>query len=461
MNPLSAETLKAYSLQLAQRINLRLGLLLMTVFTVFLSFSIYVKYDFQMRKSVASQSNNFAFWLQVNDVFQIQRALAELVAFQNLDAAQVVDRFGKRVAIFPSEAESTFPQKDQSRLKVARKNFGFLWSFPLFEGGEHHRERLGTLFILVPIPVVEILIVVLIFVALLSVLLRWIRASMINLAKEATDPIFLLSSRVESATSLADLVAHPITQSSFREIDVLETRLSDMATRITENERIVRQVERAQELFRVSSQVAHDIRSPVTALRMVAQVTQNLPSANRDLILNAADRIEKIATDLLQKHKSQMAKSSSTDEGFNIVQSCLRIVEEQKVLIEKARIDFKVTIDTENLNSRVGSAHLFERVLSNLINNAVESVSGNGSVTLHLSKRAGEAVVTISDSGEGMDPEFIQKVKSGPVLSRKKNGTGLGLYASIQTITSWNGRFDIESKNGKGTIIEIGLPLIG
>jgi hypothetical protein len=96
-----------------------------------------------------------------------------------------------------------------------------------------------------------------------------------------------------------------------------------------------------------------------------------------------------------------------------------------------------------------------KRILSNIFNNAVEAMDGRGQVTLRTRQcEQGNIVLEIEDNGPGISRENLKKVLNRG-FSTKECGHGLGLYHANETLRKWKGSLEIESIEGKGTIISI------
>src|SRR5262249_30899616 len=99
----------------------------------------------------------------------------------------------------------------------------------------------------------------------------------------------------------------------------------------------------------------------------------------------------------------------------------------------------------------------FKRAISNLINNAVESISDKGIVLLKLEKNPDNLQLFIIDNGCGIANHLIPKLLEGK-NNLSKSGTGLGLSYAINRFHAWGCHLNIKSKIGKGTTVEITLP---
>jgi putative PEP-CTERM system histidine kinase len=99
------------------------------------------------------------------------------------------------------------------------------------------------------------------------------------------------------------------------------------------------------------------------------------------------------------------------------------------------------------------------RVLQNLVTNAVESVKGEGTVTIRTHESEGWAVCTVTDTGGGMPAEFIKTALFVPFRSTKKGGWGIGLYQAKGIVEAHGGRIEVTSTVGRGTTFTVRLPI--
>ena len=97
------------------------------------------------------------------------------------------------------------------------------------------------------------------------------------------------------------------------------------------------------------------------------------------------------------------------------------------------------------------------RVLSNLVNNAVEAIENSGSAVLELSSNEDEALLIVSDTGKGIPLEVQSKLMQRGYSYGKPSGNGLGLYHAATKVKEWGGSIAIDSKPGSGTNICIRL----
>ena len=100
------------------------------------------------------------------------------------------------------------------------------------------------------------------------------------------------------------------------------------------------------------------------------------------------------------------------------------------------------------------------KVVTNLVLNARDAVSLAGEIRIETTQSNGWVILTVSDNGCGMAPEFLSRSLFRPFQTTKKNGLGIGLFQSKMIVEAHKGRVQVESQPGKGTTFRIILPLL-
>jgi signal transduction histidine kinase len=99
------------------------------------------------------------------------------------------------------------------------------------------------------------------------------------------------------------------------------------------------------------------------------------------------------------------------------------------------------------------------RVFLNLTHNAIDAMSGSGSIFLRFSRNAEEVVTEIEDTGPGIAPEIADKLFEAFATHGKAHGTGLGLSICKKIIEDHGGRIWARNEPGRGAIFSFALPL--
>ncbi len=209
----------------------------------------------------------------------------------------------------------------------------------------------------------------------------------------------------------------------------------------------------------LAAQVAHDIRSPLAALRTAATGFE-IPAEQRALMNGAVTRMNTIADDLLRKYRTP---SAITVESGKITACALTPLIEEVLAEKRLQYSYRTDVIFELHNSSdelkvLTDPKEFQRLLSNLINNSVEALTGPGAVTVGLSGADGMVSITVKDNGKGIPPEILAKLGRRGETHGKTRGNGLGLYHARISIENWGGVFKIESKPDHGTIVILTLP---
>lgn len=221
----------------------------------------------------------------------------------------------------------------------------------------------------------------------------------------------------------------------------------------------------------LASQVSHDIKSPLSALDMVTSDLSGLPEDKRVLLRSAVGRVKDIANNLLQKNREIMKSNSGTtaikieksqdDKSSQLLSSLIEsIISEKRFQFQaKPGIEIISTINADSLGLFASvQATEFKRLISNLLNNAIEILGDIGKVEVSLAIKESQVELRVKDNGKGIPPEILKKLGQRGETHGKAEGSGLGLYHARTSVESWGGSLKLESEVGKGTSVIINLP---
>jgi signal transduction histidine kinase len=102
-----------------------------------------------------------------------------------------------------------------------------------------------------------------------------------------------------------------------------------------------------------------------------------------------------------------------------------------------------------------------QKVVTNLLINAREAVGGRGKIRVETAGQNGWVVLSVFDNGCGMSPEFLQTRLFRPFQTTKKNGIGIGMFHCKMIVEAHQGRIEVESQPGKGSVFRVFLPAAG
>lgn len=232
-----------------------------------------------------------------------------------------------------------------------------------------------------------------------------------------------------------------------------------------ENEKKTALLEEKERFAKIANQVAHDIRSPLMSLSMIVKTCTDISESKRIALREAATGIGDIANHLLDKYKQNEAASTEVEERKAILVPTILLElltskkYQHKQLPTKFNCHFEDPAQFIFIKTQPSA---FKRMLSNLMNNAVDALDGgSGAVNLHLSANPEWVQITIQDTGKGMSPELIAKIMNKTAVTEgKKDGHGIGLTQVWDTLDTNQGEMTIVSQPRQGTTIILSFPRV-
>jgi signal transduction histidine kinase len=233
-------------------------------------------------------------------------------------------------------------------------------------------------------------------------------------------------------------------------------------------QRVALETKKNQEMTDLYRQVAHDIRSPLSALEILLDDASSLPIDQQTLLKHSISRINDIANTLLKKGIKK--NTSSKEENLQLNFKAQHLASLIDSIISEKRAQYgkysHLSIQSDitngfNLFSKFNSIEL-SRILSNIINNSVEALPNqSGKIHISLTEDNHFAIIKISDNGKGIHPDIITKLGVKGFSHGKTNsvsGSGLGIYHAKKTLENNGGEFSISSTINKGTDITLKIP---
>lgn len=232
-----------------------------------------------------------------------------------------------------------------------------------------------------------------------------------------------------------------------------------------ENEKQRTLLEEEEKFTKIANQVAHDIRSPLSSLLIIVKSCTQIPEAERIALREAATGIGDIANHLLDKYNKNKKEGIEAAENKALLVSTALIESLTAKKYQYKNLPIKFDYHFEENTPFVfikTQFSAFKRMVSNLINNAVEALEESvGAVSLHLAADNVWVKIAIQDTGKGMPPELIDKIMNQvSVTEGKKDGYGIGLSQVWETLDKNQGEMHIDSQLGKGTTITLTFPRI-
>ncbi len=249
---------------------------------------------------------------------------------------------------------------------------------------------------------------------------------------------------------------------SNREISLLINAYNGMVDKLEESATKLAQSEREQAWRDMAKQVAHEIKNPLTPMRLTVQsfqrkfdpddadVKQKMKDYSETLI-QQIDTMSSVAS-AFSNFASMPAQQNETLNVVNIVDLALEIFNEDY-------IDFQS--QEEEIITKIDRTQLI-RIITNLVKNAIQSIPENQeqkSIVVTVKKKKEHVLIRVKDNGRGIAKENIARIFE-PKFTTKTSGMGLGLGIIKNIIENYKGTITFESEFEKGTIFTVSLPII-
>ncbi|MGC6421585.1 MAG: sensor histidine kinase [Flavobacteriaceae bacterium] len=245
-----------------------------------------------------------------------------------------------------------------------------------------------------------------------------------------------------------------------REIEGLVNSYNKMIDDLEASAERLAKTEREQAWQEMARQVAHEIKNPLTPMRLTVQSFQrridprdpefrSKIDAFASMLINQIDTMSQVAnafSDYATLPKAQLQPN-------DIVALTQRAI----AVFEQVEIDFKSTVKSQMVQL---DRTQWIRVMTNLVQNGIQSVEADTTpkIKIRINSKKEKVTVTVRDNGQGIAEENKAKIFE-PKFTTKSKGMGLGLGIVRNIISSHNGSISYQSKENKGTVFTVKIPL--
>jgi signal transduction histidine kinase len=224
-------------------------------------------------------------------------------------------------------------------------------------------------------------------------------------------------------------------------------------------------VERLAAIGRITGTIAHDIGTPLNSVLGYAQLlgAKDLPADTKRGLKVIESQVQRMVT-IINEYLSRTGYSVSKELQVDLNPLITETLELLKPSFQRHGIDVSTQLMESPARVHADDASL-QRVLVNLIDNAVDAMEKGGrliiSTQMRFSSQAkpGEIILEVADSGQGIDPVVLPKIFEMFVTTKTPGkGTGLGLAICQQIVKAHGGQIQVNSEVGKGTNVRVFLP---
>jgi nitrogen fixation/metabolism regulation signal transduction histidine kinase len=248
------------------------------------------------------------------------------------------------------------------------------------------------------------------------------------------------------------------------EIADLIWEYNNMIEKLQDNAAVLARSERESAWREMSKQVAHEIKNPLTPMKLSLQHLQHSIALKRD-------NIEELTIRMSNTLMSQIENLKQIADEFSNFGS-LPKTNNRKVLLndvvetihdlfrQRSDMDIRLVEPIDDIGAYADKNHLL-RILNNLVKNSIQAIpeDRHGQIVLKLYKEKNKAIISVTDNGSGISENMQSKIFR-PKFTTKSSGSGLGLAIAANMVDSIGGSIHFESKVNQGTTFFLELPLI-
>ena len=276
--------------------------------------------------------------------------------------------------------------------------------------------------------------------ALLTVGVAW------GLARTLTRPIQKL---VEAAREIGrGNMGQEVATASDDEIGYLGETMEEMRRKL---------VARDAQLRLMLGGVAHEIRNPLGSIELYAGlIAGDLPGGDErkqhiEKVIGEVRRLNRVISEFLEFARPAPPQPQPTALAPLVADAAFLLAPE----MQKAGIQYEMDVAAD-LSAYIDGAKI-ERVLINLMKNAVQAMRDGGRLAVRAAAEGGEVIVEVVDDGPGMSEE-VRSHLFEPFFTTKEKGSGLGLAVVALIVEENRGQIEIDSQQGEGTVCRLRLP---
>lgn len=265
-----------------------------------------------------------------------------------------------------------------------------------------------------------------------------------------------------SETSLNQKNEKIVLEANSKEINLLIKAYNAMVDELEESALKLAQSEREEAWREMAKQVAHEIKNPLTPMRLTVQSFQkkfdvNDPDLNQKIndysetLIQQIDTMSSVAS-AFSNFASMPAQQNETLNVVDVVELTMDLFNEDYIVFEAEETEIISKIDRTQLI----------RIITNLVKNAIQSIPDlqeNKLIFVSVKKVENTVLITVTDNGIGIAVQDFNRIFE-PKFTTKSSGMGLGLGIIKNIIENYNGTITFESLIGKGTTFLVSLPII-
>lgn len=292
----------------------------------------------------------------------------------------------------------------------------------------------------------------LVFVAFISLLIPLFFALLV--AKKLSSPIVTINDFTKEIAK-GRYSSLSLEETGIREIDDLLVSVNDLSLQLQHQQKIRN---------RLSSDIAHEIRTPLTTLKgNIEAMIDGVWEISEERLYRCYEEVSRITRligeiDRINELESQESQLQKTT--FDLTELAQQIVDNFQPMLVENKLNCSVSGDRVFISADRDKIH---QVLTNLLANAIKFTPSGGRIDLYVSQSKGTTSFRIIDNGQGIPPDEVGQIferfyMAEPSRNSKLGGQGIGLSIVKGIVNAHQGTISVDSIYGKGTTFTINLP---
>lgn len=281
------------------------------------------------------------------------------------------------------------------------------------------------------------------------------------LASYITKSLKTISDKINE-TSLNQKNEKIVIEANSREINSLINAYNQMVDKLEESATMLAQSEREQAWREMAKQVAHEIKNPLTPMRLTVQSFQRKFDANDP---NLKQKLDDYSKTLIQQIDTMSAVASAFSNFASMPaqqNETLNVVEVVEFSLDIFNEDFiRFESNSDEIITVMDRTQLI-RIITNLVKNAIQAIpeeQENKAVLVSVNAEEDNVIIAVKDNGIGINTENTERIFE-PKFTTKTSGMGLGLGIIKNIIENYKGTITFESELGKGSTFIVSLPIV-
>jgi signal transduction histidine kinase len=243
-----------------------------------------------------------------------------------------------------------------------------------------------------------------------------------------------------------------------RTFNQMSSQLKESFDSIQKSQERMIQAEKLSSLGQLSARLAHELKNPLTSIKMILQAildgssTPEMTKEDAEVILKEVKKLDTVLTHFLTFAKPPRLELRPLNLG-DMIEEVLSLM---KAEFDRSRVE--VSQEISGLPEIKGDYEKMRQVLFNLLHNSIQAMPEGGKLKIGvreiLENDRRKVLLRVEDSGQGIPEEYRKKVFD-PFFTTKEGGAGLGLSIVYTIIKEHHGSIDLQSQVGQGTVVAV------